>query len=705
VFLQSGDLNAREPISDTSDRPPLFRYRIGASRGDALVKDRTFYYAAFEQEHIRTEDSSDIDPLLADQINGFVATGAFPRMTTRQITTGFFPVALSETEASAKLNHQLTPRNSLMFRYAFTNNKDAGEGFNTSGLTDVSARGSNFTEDNGLVGSLTSLFGSNAVNDLRFQLARRSVTLRTNDQVGPSVDIDGLLSFGRPYAGNSHHREYHSELTDTFARTSGSHLYKLGATVNHVDISSFAPDGSGGVYIFPSVGDFLNGAPDTFLQAFGNPQTAFSVTNYGAFLQDHWSLTKQATIDLGLRYDFEHLPPGFNEDIHNFSPRLGLAYSPSNRWVVRTGYGIFFDRYILANLNRAIETNGLQGFQQVADGPVAASIFAQSQGGSLAEPLSGIQPSIFKPDPHVATRYSQQANLGIQFLLSKNLTASADYLFVRGVKLARTRNVNLLPPIILTPQNSASLGIPDPAPQQIGREVFGPGRIDPAFDAMNLIEDSASSTYHGLSFSVNRQIEDFTVSASYTLSKATDDASDFTEQPQNPFDLRSERALSLNDQPQRFVLSGLFDLPFGDDEETGSHSRKTNAGFLDRMLRNVELAPIITVSSGRPVDPLTGLDSNRSLAFPLSSRPLGLGRDTLHTPPMAMVDLRILKAIYFSPQKHLDLVVESFNLLNHTNVNFINPLFGPGSSPVQGFAQPMDAFPARQVEFSIDLEY
>jgi len=92
--------------------------------------------------------------------------------------------------------------------------------------------------------------------------------------------------------------------------------------------------------------------------------------------------------------------------------------------------------------------------------------------------------------------------------LSKNLTASADYLFVRGVKLARTRNVNLLPPIVLTPQNSASLGIPDPTPQQIGREVFGPGRIDPAFDAMNLIEDSASSTYHGLSFSVNRQIED-----------------------------------------------------------------------------------------------------------------------------------------------------------------------------------------------------
>ena len=705
VFLQSGDLNAREPISDVSERPLLMRYRIGVSRGGALVKDRTFYYAAFEQEHTRTESSSDIDPLLADQINGFLATGAFPHMTTRQITPGFFPVALSETEASAKLNHQLTQRNSLMFRYAFTNNKDAGEGFNTSGLTDVSARGSNFTEDNGLVGSLTSLFGFNAVNDLRFQLARRSVTLRTNDQIGPGVDIDGLLSFGRPYAGNSRHREDHSELTDTFARTSGSQLFKMGGTVNHVHIDLFDSDGFGAICIFPSLADFFAGAPDTYLQAFGNPNTALAVTNYGAFFQGHWSLTKQTTVDLGLRYDFEHLPPGFNQDSNNFSPRMGFAFSPSNRWVLRAGYGIFFDRYVLANLNRAIENNGLQGFEQVAEGSMAASIFAQSQGGSLAQPLSGIQPSIFKPDPHLAASYSQQANLGIQLLLSKNLTASANYLFVRGVKLARTENTNLLPPIVLTPQNSASLGIPDPTPQQIGREVFGPRRLDPAYDAVNLIEDSASSTYHGLSFSVNRQIEGFTLSASYTLSKTIDDASDFSEQPQNPFDLRSERALSLNSQAQRFVLSGLFDLPFGNDEETGSQSQKKRSGFLDRMLRSVELAPIITAGSGLPVNPLTGLDSSRSHAFPLSSRPLGLGRDTLRTPPLAMVDLRILKAIYFSPQKHLDLVVESFNLLNHTNVSLINPFFGPGSGPIESFAQPMDAFPARQVEFSIDLEY
>lgn len=383
VFLQSGDLNAREPISDVSQNPPLFRYRTGLSRGAALVKDRTFYYAAFEQEHTRTQDSPDIAPSLAEQINGFLATGAFPRLATRHITNGFFPVALSETEFSAKLDHQLNQRNSLMLRYAFTNNKDAGEGFNTTGLTDVSARGSDFTEDNSLAGSLTSLFGSKAMNDLRFQFARRSVALRTNDQTGPGITIDGLLSYGRPYAGNTRHREDHSEVTDTFARMHGSLLFKWGGTVSHVHIDSFAPDGFAGLYTFPSVADFFAGTPDMYLQSFGDPNTAFGVTNFGAFFQDHWSLTKEATIDLGIRYDFERLPSAFNQDAHNFSPRIGFAYSPSNRWVVRAGYGIFFDRYILANLNRAIEDNGVRGFQQIAAGSTAADFLEESQGGSL----------------------------------------------------------------------------------------------------------------------------------------------------------------------------------------------------------------------------------------------------------------------------------------------------------------------------------
>src|SRR5260370_28998033 len=182
--------------------------------------------------------------------------------------------------------------------------------------------------------------------------------------------------------------------------------------------------------------------------------------------------------------------------------------------------------------------------------------------------MGTVQASIFRADPGLATPYSQQANLGIEHLLTKNLSASVNYLFVRGIKLSRTRNVNLLPPVILTNQNAASLGIANPIPEEIGREVFGPGRRDPRFNDIYLLEDSASSTYHGVSIALNRRLaNEFEVSASYTFARTIDDASDFDEQPENPFNLSGERALSRNHQQHRFILSGLYDLPFGDEEE------------------------------------------------------------------------------------------------------------------------------------------
>jgi len=162
---------------------------------------------------------------------------------------------------------------------------------------------------------------------------------------------------------------------------------------------------------------------------------------------------------------------------------------------VRAGYGVFFDRYVLANLARAIEMNGSQGFEQVVDGSAASKLFAAAAGGSQVAPLAGIAPSVYRPDPHMATPYSLQANAGAEYLLAKDTTLRADYLFVRGVKLPRTLNVNLLPPVVLTPANAAGLGILNPTPQQIGNEVFGPGRQNPAFNNIYQIADSASSTY------------------------------------------------------------------------------------------------------------------------------------------------------------------------------------------------------------------
>jgi len=167
----------------------------------------------------------------------------------------------------------------------------------------------------------------------------------------------------------------HDQVNYTYSSSIGHHLWKAGATVNHVHEDVAAADGSGGLYIFANLADFAAGRPDQFRQTFGSIPTNYAVTNYGAFLQDHWSVSRLLTLDLGVRYDFEHLPGILHQDANNISPRIGLAYHFLPTWIARAGYGIFFDRYLLANLNRAIQKNGLNAFEQVLDSDGAAAAF------------------------------------------------------------------------------------------------------------------------------------------------------------------------------------------------------------------------------------------------------------------------------------------------------------------------------------------
>src|SRR5260370_28888638 len=139
---------------------------------------------------------------LAETINSILGSGAFPRISTRAINPAVFRVARAETEVSGRLDHHLRNKHSLLLKYAFTNNREAGDAFNTGGLVDPSGRGSSFIEDQGLTGSLISVLSDNALNSVRFQVSARRAVLRTADRIGPEINIAGLVDFGRPYDGN-----------------------------------------------------------------------------------------------------------------------------------------------------------------------------------------------------------------------------------------------------------------------------------------------------------------------------------------------------------------------------------------------------------------------------------------------------------------------------------------------------------------------
>jgi hypothetical protein len=256
--------------------------------------------------------------------------------------------------------------------------------------------------------------------------------------------------------------------------------------------------------------------------------------------------------------------------------------------------------------------------------------------------------------------------------------------------------VNLAPPVTLTPANAGALGIPSPVPQQLGRPVFVQGLTPGVRDTFQL-ENRAGSAYNGAFLGIQSRLsEDLNLAASYTFSKCLDYASDYFEQPQNPYNVRAERALCDFDQRHRFVLSGTFDI---------GQENTADAGFLSRAFSHIELAPIITIGSSRPLNPLVGFDSNFSHPYPVSSRPQGFARNTLTTGTQSTIDLRVLK--YFRIREHgkLDLVAEGFNLLNKSNVTVRQNDFGPNLIPLSDFKRPILGGPARQFQFSIDYEF
>lgn len=270
--------------------------------------------------------------------------------------------------------------------------------------------------------------------------------------------------------------------------------------------------------------------------------------------------------------------------------------------------------------------------------------------------------------------------------------------------MGRTANVNLPPPIVLTLANASSLGVQNPSPQQVGRLVFPPGRLNPAWDAINQFQTEASSSYNGATFTVNRQFtEEFEMMAGYTFCKTIDDASYDTEQAQNPYAVRGERALSLDDQRQRLVMSGLWVIgPDLDDPQDAAKAARLNV--FQKIVDGLEFAPILEADSGFRDNPLTGADSNNEHIYPFAARPLGYGRNALRTPAQLHFDLRVLRMVPIW-RGHLDIVAESFNLLNRQNVDEIDPVFGSDLTPLPQFASPIQESDARRVQFSLDFEY
>jgi len=336
-FTQNEFTNARDADVESSGKPRFRRYQPGASLMGPIRRNRTFFATAFEQEWESGEEFSEDPTHAAAVINHALADPHFSRAAVHQVIDGLFPSSASSTEFSFKLNHQLNDEHSLSARYAVSRGHVSHDVQSLDNFTDRSARGSSFTQDQSLVAGWIAVPSPTLVNDLRLQVATRTVDLSPNTR-GALLEIPGVLSLGQAYALASSRAENHYEIVDSVNAVRGRHQFGFGASLHYVELDADLANRFAGIFLFPTLADFARGEPDVFIQAFGNPRTQMNVAPVGAWIEDRWQPATGLTIEAGARYEAERLPKPFTSPTHNISPRLGVAWRPRGAaFVLRAG--------------------------------------------------------------------------------------------------------------------------------------------------------------------------------------------------------------------------------------------------------------------------------------------------------------------------------------------------------------------------------
>ena len=353
-----------------------------------------------------------------------------------------------------------------------------------------------------------------------------------------------------------------------------------------------------------SMASFLLGLPSTANRIVGQTDLDIRHDLHHIYLQDDFKVTDKLTLNLGLRWEYNqwphHIrgrlsgfdmltgqffwtstnpvtnqPPNVRPEIadpryRNFAPRIGLAYRLTNKTVIRSAYGIFF------NSNFSWEWSDSRGGwpYSVSDNLSGMNI------GSVLTPTESLflsfDPKEVKPQNQhtvardVKTPSVQKWNFGVEHQLTKDVMVELNYQGAHGVHLSSFLSTNDPPP-----------GPGDPDPR----------RPYPYAGALSELKHIATSKYHALTAKVEKRFAGgFSVLGSYAWGKSIDLNSQFGgSSPQNNRCIRCDLALSDFDQRHVFNGSYIWVLPFG----KGMH------GIARQVVGGWEISGITTMETGR----------------------------------------------------------------------------------------------------------
>jgi hypothetical protein len=583
-----------------------------------------------------------------------------------------------------------------------------------------------------------SVLTQNPNVDLNKLVGLPEVSSNSRDYGLSQITIPGYSVLGDDLTSPQHGATDNYQLVEQASYVSGRSILKFGGDIRYLQQNAFRDVESRGFLQF--LGDFTNspladlllGYPTVTGAATSNNPEHLRTHSYNLFVQDTYRLHSNLTLTAGVRYEYnspgvdaqnhanlfstatDMLVPvgtgtmprgGYVPDRTNFAPRIGVAWSHGG-WVVRTGYGIYYDQASLAPGEGLYFSPPYFNSSEYYTIPGATPYSPPYYTLTLSNPFPsnfplGTPPTALAYQRNLATPYVQQWNMTVQRQLNRSLLAEVGYVGSKGTHLLDGRDINQAHPSTISPNYR-------PLPQ---------------FADIDYEESAANSSYNSLQTRVQQRLaHGVSAIVAYTFAKSLDDASGFFATtgdpnfPQNSYDLRASRGRSDFDIRQRLTVSYYCDLPQGHNI----------------FLKGWQTAGIWTLQSGQPFTPAlepdddnanTGIDTlgfgandlpNRIASGAISNpgpnawfntaafvpAPYGSfgnsGRNILDGPGLETFNVSILKNTTLGEHGTLQFRTEFFNILNHTNFALPDNYVG---SPT--FGQILSAGDPRRVQFAL----
>jgi outer membrane receptor protein involved in Fe transport len=483
--------------------------------------------------------------------------------------------------------------------------------------------------------SWTRPVSSHFVNEARFAYVRRNLNFPENDPATSTSIITGFFTIGGasnfPQARVSNTFQWQDVATYMFGR----HSLKFGMDLRRNRLFNLAAFDTKGTWRFNNLADFVNNNAFSLSQAINQATFDARQTNQNYFVQDDIKLTRNLTINLGVRYEFSDTPFGFfgassdqvanalvprnvRSDRNNWAPRLGLAWSPSpkdgllhallgdGRTVFRGGYGVGYDVlfYNILTVNASnyprvvvqdtLQPNTLNLFPTLAPRQNVAPVF---------DPLAtfvNTPTDAQNPTTHFYS-FSIQRQLGSSYVVEVGYSGNRSY---HGIRQGQAN------PGILTEAQAATVRASGSASSIPGVQAR---RLFPQFGSRVTIETTAMSNYNAMFLRFDKRFSHgLALGANFTWSKLMSDndeslgVGDITNSspqvPQDFLNYRSEWSRSVFDRPGRFSVYYNYQIPWFSHGALGGRAGRYAFG-------GWSLTGFTEWQSGQPFTIRTGVDS------------------------------------------------------------------------------------------------